>query len=531
MIRLYLDTYVLLAISLPAWIGVRWALRRLHAPISSKHELFLAQIMFAGSLLAPVAVAWIPSQALFTPSVEVWDASRLSWSQGAPAASRKALLIASSVGLPRASVEVTRRTISFVVWAVIIAIVVRLSLLAARLRSVARTLSQLPAIRTVGGVRVAVSDDYPVPFSTRVYGRAFVVIPASFVSNPRDYRIAVHHELQHHRQRDPMWAVGMETVRALFPWHPALRAWARRLEQQQEFACDEAVVGRGPLSADDYCRCLLRAAQSAMHSSRGVIGATTMASAAHNHILRKRIEMILNHQQHTTRTSTWVVAGVTACAIAAMLSTAYASKSAIQDRTVGRDQVEALISRATLRGATISLPLNDRVVARVNDFVGTPDGRAWMKASLARMRQYEPMVRGKLLQYGLPEEFLAVPLLESGYRNDLIAPRTNAAGIWQFIPATARRYNLTVDAGQDDRLDPEKQTDAAMHMLTVLYITFNDWGLALKAYNEGPAAVRLAIDTYGTRDPWELERNDSKEDYLAGAVAAMIVYRYPELVD
>ena len=140
------------------------------------------------------------------------------------------------------------------------------------------------------------------------------------------------------------------------------------------------------------------------------------------------------------------------------------------------------------------------------------------------------MIRKKLKDKGMPEEILALPLFESGYRNDLISPRMRAAGIWQFIPATARLYNLTVEpGGRDDRLDPEKQTDAAISLLTDLHETFGDWSLALKAYNEGAASVTRLIVTHKTRDPWELEKISSRDDYLSGVIAAMIVIRNPEI--
>lgn len=526
MMRLYLEMSALLVASLLAFVLFRWVLSRVNAPVSSKHQLLLAQILFLGSFLVPAAVAWTPREALFTPAVEVWSANGTRGTPAHPVVSVTSFSISSSSGLPRASVDVTRDKIAFVAGTLIVSIVFGLSVLIARLRKVERMLSNLPTIRKLGRVRIAVSDESPVPFSARVAGRAFVVIPTSFVSDRRDYRIAIHHELQHHRQNDPLWAIALETVRALFLWHPVIRAWARRLEQQQEFACDEALVGRRRLSAQDYSQCLLRAAKSAMGSSSGVVGATAMAGGAQRPLLRKRIEMILNHTHDEKKTSIWIVVAIAACAIGALSGLAYASRSTIQDRTIGQAQAEALVRNATLRGNVIPLAANERVLAHLNAFVGTPDGRQRMRASLARMKPYEPMIRTKLLARGLPEDFLALPLVESGYRNDLISPR-QAAGIWQFIPATAREYQLT----DDEQLDPDKQTDAAISLLMDLYATFNDWRLALKAYNEGAASVSLLIATHNTRDPWELENNSSSEDYLSGAIAAMIVLRNPGLLD
>jgi beta-lactamase regulating signal transducer with metallopeptidase domain len=303
-------------------------------------------------------------------------------------------------------VEVARREVAVVASALIVSMAFALSVLISRLTKVERMLSHLPALRTIGRVRIAVSDESPVPFSAWVPGRAFVVIPTSFVSDRQAYRIAIHHELQHHRQNDPVWAIAIETVRALFVWHPVIRAWARRLEQEQEFACDEAIVGRRGISAQDYSRCLLRAAKSAMGSPYVVVGARSMAGAAQGRTLRMRIEMILNRNETDKDTHPWTVAAIGACAIVALASLAYASRSAIQDRTIGQAQADVLVSNATLSGNPIPLVANKQVLARLNGFVGTPDGRKWMTESLDRMKRYEPMIRKKLQDNGMPQEIL-----------------------------------------------------------------------------------------------------------------------------
>ena len=532
MIRLYLEISALLVASLLAFAMCRWALSRMNAPVSAKHQLMLAQILFVASFLVPVAIASAPRKALFAPSVEIWSAQGRPGTPTHPAdSSSKSFAVSARSMLPRASVNVTRREITVVTWVLIASMVVALSMLFVRLRKFERMLLHLPTIRTIGRVRIAVSDECPVPFSARVRGRAFVVIPASFVWDRRDYRIAVHHELQHHSQNDPLWAIAIETVRALFVWHPVIRPWARCLEQQQEFACDEALIGQRMVSADDYSRALLRAAKAAMGSSESVVGAPSMAGATRGPILKRRIEMILSGNHRTTRARIGFVVTLGACAIGAMASMAFASRSAIQDRTIGQAQAEALVRQATQSDNPIPLVANEQVLARLNWFVGTPDGRKWMAESLDRMKAYEPMIRKKLADNGMPEEILAVPLFESGYRNDLNSSRGRAAGIWQFIPATARLYNLAVEpGGRDDRLNPEKQTDAAISLLTDLHEIFGDWSLALKGYNEGADAVAASIAAHKTRDPWELAKVSSREDYLSGVIAAMIVIRNPELL-
>lgn len=104
---------------------------------------------------------------------------------------------------------------------------------------------------------------------------------------------------------------------------------------------------------------------------------------------------------------------------------------------------------------------------------------------------------------GLPTELLVVAGVESNFKPFALSPK-GARGLWQFMPATARRYGLRVDAFYDDRLDAEKSTRAAARYLRDLYAQFQNWPLALAAYNAGEDSVQKAIDRGGHADFWHL---------------------------
>jgi membrane-bound lytic murein transglycosylase D len=140
-------------------------------------------------------------------------------------------------------------------------------------------------------------------------------------------------------------------------------------------------------------------------------------------------------------------------------------------------------------------------------------------------------VERALAGYGLPKELLAVPLVESGYKN--LPPEVNrvrAAGMWQFMADTARRYRLVVDETVDQRMDVTLATDAALRLLSADRLRFQDWLLSLAAYNQGEEVVQGAINRAGTRDAWRLIEAGELNDYVTLVTAGAIVIAYPDLV-
>ncbi len=122
---------------------------------------------------------------------------------------------------------------------------------------------------------------------------------------------------------------------------------------------------------------------------------------------------------------------------------------------------------------------------------------------LNRMRRDIPMIRKVLMDCALPPELVFLPVIESGFEPWAVSP-AGAAGLWQLMPETARRFGLTVTDDEDERFDTRRSTKAATAYLSELYRLFRDWPLALAAYNCGEGAMARALERTGARTLSEL---------------------------
>ena len=123
----------------------------------------------------------------------------------------------------------------------------------------------------------------------------------------------------------------------------------------------------------------------------------------------------------------------------------------------------------------------------------------YTRRMLERQNLYFPLFERTLARYGMPEELKYLSVVESAL-NPRAASHALAVGLWQFIPEAAKDYRLVINSWKDERMDPEKATDAACRYLRNLNRAFHgDWELTLAAYNCGPGNVRKAIRRAGGR--------------------------------
>jgi membrane-bound lytic murein transglycosylase D len=141
-----------------------------------------------------------------------------------------------------------------------------------------------------------------------------------------------------------------------------------------------------------------------------------------------------------------------------------------------------------------------------------------------------PMITKVLRDEGLPEEFAYLALIESGFLMD--TSPSGAAGIWQLVPATARRYGLRIDPWIDERRDAAKSTRAAAAYLRELHNYYGRWYLATAAYNAGQATIDRATQATGAKDFHKLTENialkEETRNFVPKFVAAALIAASPK---
>lgn len=194
---------------------------------------------------------------------------------------------------------------------------------------------------------------------------------------------------------------------------------------------------------------------------------------------------------------------------------ATARQAVASDLRAARPDVPIAVNDAVLRviAAFQSDPLHDKIAA-----------------GLSRSGRYLPMIHQIFAEEGLPQDLAMIAFIESSFLPHARSPKS-AHGIWQFMPRTGRQYGLKSNGVVDERSDPEKATRAAAKYLAYLHEIFDDWYLAMAAYNAGEGKIMRAMDRTGAKDFWELSRTGAirkqTQNYVPAFLASVLISKNP----
>lgn len=184
------------------------------------------------------------------------------------------------------------------------------------------------------------------------------------------------------------------------------------------------------------------------------------------------------------------------------------------------------IDRLSRIPAVMEMPYNNIVRKFIDQYTGRL--RHSVSYMLGASNFYIPIFEEALALYNLPLELKYLPVIESALDPSAVS-RKGATGLWQFMLATAKRYDLKINSLVDERRDPIKATFAAAQYLSDLYKVYGDWNLVIAAYNCGPSSLNKAIHRAGgSKDYWTIYPYLPKETrgYVPAFIAANYVMAY-----
>lgn len=261
LLSLYLKLNLLLATTLLLWLSVKFLARCCGFECSHAQQLKIARWLFlcflGAAAIAVVAYGWLTD---FATGIS----DGITVVAGIDAGLERNFAVGTVYF--RLQAAVTTLLLAGFAWQA-----ARLLLQVRKLRGIVGAATELRCIR---GTHLLVSTQIATPFSTRALGRKHIVLPMALLQSPRNLRLAVKHELQHVRNGDLEWVILLEAVKVLCFWNPAAWLWHNEFDCLQEFACDEALVGKPQVTPQAYGTCLLEVASA--HSGNALLAASNM---------------------------------------------------------------------------------------------------------------------------------------------------------------------------------------------------------------------------------------------------------------
>ena len=194
----------------------------------------------------------------------------------------------------------------------------------------------------------------------------------------------------------------------------------------------------------------------------------------------------------------------------------------VENKSPGEVGEETYIRRLAAIPSVIEMPYNQVVRKHIERYVYR--SRTLVEEMLGMSLYYMPIFEQALEKEGLPLELKYLPIVESALDPNAVS-RVGAAGLWQFMIGTGKGLGLEVNSLVDERRDPYRSSEMAAKYLKYLYQIYNDWSLAIAAYNCGPGNVNKALHRNGDKgDFWDIYEYLPRE--TRGYVPAFIAANY-----
>ena len=174
--------------------------------------------------------------------------------------------------------------------------------------------------------------------------------------------------------------------------------------------------------------------------------------------------------------------------------------------TDDRLKATLIFTHASIKGFILEFTDHEVVKQFKKQFM-SENGIKYLEATMRRSTPYRQFIEEQLKAEKMPRELLFLPVIESGYRPKAVS-KAGAVGIWQFMKNSVGGYDIRIDEWVDERQDPWKASVAAVKKLKWNYKYYDDWCLALAAYNCGVGSLNKAIKKAGKKDYWYLADND-----------------------
>lgn len=146
--------------------------------------------------------------------------------------------------------------------------------------------------------------------------------------------------------------------------------------------------------------------------------------------------------------------------------------------------------------------------------------------TIKRANRYFPVIAPILKANGMPADLIYLACIESSMNPTAVSP-AKAAGLWQFMPSTAREYGLEVNDYVDERFDPVKSTEAACKYLATAHAKYGNWESAAASYNGGMGRITNELAAQQAETAYDLYLTEETSRYMFRLLAMKMIMEHP----